>query len=272
MKIKKLCIIAGAGNLPQIAINEAEKNNIDYCVYSLIHDANATAFKSSRSEIPIRMVSAGRFNEILSFLTRDEITHVLFAGKIEKAGLLKNIRFNLQTLALLKKLKNQNDKSIFNLIASEMEKIGVRILKQDAFLKSLLLKPGEYSRKKPSSEDWENIRFGMKYAQDISALDIGQCVVVARKTLISVEAIEGTDETILRSGRYLGKHYGVVCKTMRKSQDTRFDVPTVSLTTLESMHTAQCKVLAVEAGRTFVVDQENFFKKINAYKMIFVVV
>ena len=115
----------------------------------------------------------------------------------------------------------------------------------------------------------EDIRYGMNFARIIAALDIGQTVVVANKTLLSIEAIEGTDEAIKRGASFAHNKNPVVCKVMRKNQDTRFDVPAVGLHTLEIMRKNNCRVLAIEAGHTFVVCQKTFFKKVNEYRMVF---
>lgn len=173
---------------------------------------------------------------------------------------------------MLKSIKDWNDKSIFNLVYQEFKKTGIEILDQKSFLKSLLCAPGIYSKRKPAKSELDNIEFGMNYAKKIAALDIGQTVVVANKTILSVEAIEGTDEAIKRGGAFARNKAGVVCKAMYKNQDTRFDVPAVGLQTLESMRASGCNVLAIEAKNTFVIDREKFIKKINDYKMVFAAV
>ena len=191
-------------------------------------------------------------------------------GKVHKKSLFKGFKFNLKTLLLLRKIKDWNDKSIFELVASEFKKINIEILEQDVFLKSLLCKPGIYSKKKPTKAQQSDINYGMDFARKIASLDIGQTVVVANKTLLAIEAIEGTDETIKRGCQYAYKSPAVVCKAIRKNQDTRFDVPTVGLDTLEAMRHGGCYILAIDANHTFVADQEKFFKKVNEYRMVFV--
>ncbi|MDH4261677.1 MAG: UDP-2,3-diacylglucosamine diphosphatase LpxI [Spirochaetia bacterium] len=273
MKIQNLCIIAGSGNLPLYALTEALKRNqekkMQIYVYVLDEDNKELLQSIEENKVAFRKISLGKFDEVLKKLKADKVTHVLFIGKVQKKNILKGIRFNLKTLMLLRKLKDWNDKSIFNLIAEELKKIKIEILKQELFLQSLLCTPGLYSKQKPSKSELTDINYGMEFAKKIAWLDIGQTVIVANKTLLAVEAIEGTDEAIKRACMYAVKNTAVVCKAIRKGQDTRFDVPTVGLHTIETMRQNACRILAVEAGHTFVVNQEQFFKKINEYKMVF---
>ncbi|MDH4199130.1 MAG: UDP-2,3-diacylglucosamine diphosphatase LpxI [Spirochaetia bacterium] len=269
---KQICIIAGSGNLPEYAVDEAIYGNLNFSVYFLEEKNIRLAGKLKKNGISFQVVHTGQFDEILKKLKNEKTDEVLIVGKIEKEKILKGIKFSLKTLRLLKQIRNWNDKSIFQLIASEFQKANITILRQDHFLKSLTLNPGIYSRKKPSKTDMENIGYGMEFAKKIAAQDIGQTVVVAAKMLLAVEAIEGTNEAIKRGGHYAHKKTTAVCKAMRKNQDTRFDVPTVGVDTVEIMHQSGCQILAVEAKRTFVMDRELFLKKINHYKMVFVAV
>jgi hypothetical protein len=276
MKIKNLGIIAGSGDLPRYAVDEAFKikkeRNIKFTVYFLNEESNVLAHGLTSRGIVCRKISLGKFDDVINRLKNDQISHVLIVGKIHKKNLLNDVRFNLKTLALLKKVKDFNDSSLFNLVSDEFKKVNVEILKQDDFLSSLLCAPGVHSKKKPTKSELADIDYGMNFAKKIAALDIGQTVVVANKTLLSVEAIEGTDEAIKRGGLYAGKKTAVVCKAMRKNQDTRFDVPAVGLHTLEAMRQSGCRVLAIEAKRTFVADRDKFIQKINEYKMVFIAV
>lgn len=272
MKIKKLGIIAGSGTMPQEAVHEAMARKLDFEIFPL-KEETVEPLKDLRGNLlKSKVISLGQFDKVLRELVKSGVSHVLFAGKIHKEKILKGIRFNLKTLALLKKLIDYNDKSIYNLVASEFEKEGINVIRQDKFYRSLVVAPGVYSKKKPDKQDIENIMFGMSYAKKIAALDIGQCVIVAGKFLIAVEAVEGTDETIRRSGKYLKKRNGIVCKAMRKNQDTRFDVASVGLSTFESMKASGCSILAIEANRTFVFDKDEFIRQIDKNKMILVVV
>ena len=272
MRIGKLCIIAGAGDLPEITILEAEERGLDFVVYVMDPENIALLAMLKIKNLDYSIVSLGKFDQVLKKLKNDKVSHAIIVGKVQKKNFLHWTKFNLKTLAMLAKMKDKIDASIFDFVAGAFDKIGVEIVNQELFLNHLLCKPGVYSKREPSKNELRDVEYGMSCAKKIAALDIGQSVVVAGRTLLAVEAIEGTDEAIKRGANYAGKKNAVVCKAMRKNQDTRFDVPSVGLQTLDVMRQNGCRVLAIEARHTFVIHQQEFFKKVNQYKMVFIAV
>ena len=119
----------------------------------------------------------------------------------------------------------------------------------------LLVREGVLTRRKPSAGELQDVRFGWSLARELGRLDIGQSVMVREKAVLAVEAIEGTDRAILRAGELCGRSGFVVVKVAKPKQDMRFDVPTVGRTTIEIMKQAGAKVLAIEAGRTILLDE-----------------
>jgi hypothetical protein len=120
----------------------------------------------------------------------------------------------------------------------------------------LLAPPGTLTKRKPTQTEDEDITFGWQVVKELGRLDIGQCVVVRNRTVLSLEAMEGTDETILRGGR-LAREKAVVVKVSKPNQDLRFDIPSVGLETVEVMSRVQASVLAVEAGKTLLFDKSD---------------
>ena len=102
----------------------------------------------------------------------------------------------------------------------------------------------------------DDIRFGWKMAKSLGQMDIGQCVVVRKRTVLAVEAIEGTDAAILRGGE-LAREKAVVVKVSKPNQDLRFDAPSVGLGTIRTLSRVKGAVLAVEAGKTLLFDKET---------------
>ena len=77
------------------------------------------------------------------------------------------------------------------------------------------------------------------------------------RAVIAVEAIEGTDECIRRAGQFCPQGGFTLVKVAKPQQDMRFDVPTIGIGTIESLLAARGKVLAIEAGKTIVIDQDQ---------------
>jgi hypothetical protein len=269
IKIKKLGIVAGSGELPGIAFQNALAQGVPVVVFLVAEENRLSAPVDYAGAEKVEFVSAGSFGKLLKLLKANQISHIILIGKIKKKLLFKNLLFDKITIKLLSQVKNWNDRNIFQSVAQEIEKVGVVLLSQGYFLNSLLLPPGIYSKKKPSSKDIENIAFGLYYARKIADLDIGQTVVVSQCSVIAVEGVEGTDQAIQRGGQLAGRNGAVVCKTQRKGQDLRFDIPTLGLNTLDAMHESGCNIIAMEAYRTFVVNPKKFIETVNKYGLIF---
>jgi len=140
-----------------------------------------------------------------------------------------------------------------------LEKEGITVNAATAYIKTILADKGTLTKTGPKAEEWEDIRFGTIIAKEIGRLDIGQCVIVKNRAVIAVEAVEGTDETILRGGR-LANGGAIVIKVCKPDQDTRFDLPTVGPTTIANMIETKARVLAIEAGLTVMIDKENMLR------------
>jgi DUF1009 family protein len=121
----------------------------------------------------------------------------------------------------------------------------------------LLVQAGTLTRRRPTAREEADIQFGWDLAREMGRLDVGQSVVVKERAVLAVEAIEGTDQAILRAGKLCPAGGFIVVKVAKPQQDMRFDVPTVGGSTIESMHQAGGRVLAIEAGRTILIDPEQ---------------
>src|SRR5262249_29485322 len=120
-------------------------------------------------------------------------------------------------------------------------------------------------RRPPSRAEESDITFGWELAKEMGRLDVGQSVAVKERAVLAVEAIEGTDRAIARAGELCPAGGFVVVKVAKPQQDMRFDVPTVGCATIESMYRAGGRVLAVEAGKTIVIDQDETVALANRY-------
>jgi DUF1009 family protein len=158
-------------------------------------------------------------------------------------------------LNLWRRIEKRLDDGILRAIAAELEAEGIAVLPSTAFLQELLAPSGVLTRRPPTADQRDDIIFGWELARQIGRLDIGQCLVVKDRTVLAVEAIEGTDQTIVRGGR-LGGAGAVVIKVCKPSQDTRFDLPSIGIGTIETMVSVKAAVLAVESGRALFFDRD----------------
>jgi DUF1009 family protein len=147
-------------------------------------------------------------------------------------------------------------------VAAELAKEGIEVVSSTLYLPELLAPQGCLTQRRPDKAEKADIDFGRHVAKELGRLDIGQCVVVRRKTVLAVEAIDGTDATILRGGE-LAKEKAVVIKMSKPGQDLRFDVPSVGLETVKVMSQVKASVLALEAGKTLIFDKPEMIAYAN---------
>jgi DUF1009 family protein len=203
-------------------------------------------------------VYLGELNRIFGVFRDAGVEKVVMAGKVPKTVLWKDpsvIRPDAQAIALLRKLEDRRDDSILGSIAEAIEQAGFPLLGQADLAPELWAPEGPIGSLSPSEEQWADIAFGWPIAKAIGRLDIGQTVVVRGRAVLALEAIEGTDAAI-RRGCALGEKGASVVKVAKPNQDPRFDVPTIGLDTLEVLIESGAGALAVEAGRTVILDRD----------------
>ncbi len=254
--MKKIGLIAGAGELPVEFAKSARKKKENLTVYGI----KGITDRKIQSIAPTRWLYLGQAQKLIDTMRQDQITDVVMLGKIEHYHLLTSIhRFDRRAREFFSSLIDRRAKSILEAVLKELEKEGFCPIDPSPYLTSLLAPEGIIAGENPPKYLMEDALFGLKIAKEIAQLDIGQTVVVKDKVVIAVEGLEGTDRCIIRGGE-LGGEGTVVCKVARKNQDMRYDVPVIGIKTLKSMKKAKAKLLVVESGKTFVIGSEELKK------------
>jgi DUF1009 family protein len=251
---KRIGLIAGTGDLPKIIASEAKAQG--YSVDAIALDPLADEDLSSYVDT-IRRVNVGKLGTIIDSLKNSGVACAVMAGKVPKSLLYKSrITPDLRAVKLLFSLKDRSDDTILLAIVNEIEKEGIRFLDIPSLSANLLTPEGVFTEESPSGDEWKDIAFGWRIAREIGRLDIGQTVVIKNQAVMAVEAIEGTDEAIRRGGM-LANGGAVVVKVSKPNQDMRFDVPVVGLDTIKTMIESGARVLAVEAGKSLMVNRKR---------------
>jgi len=253
MQDHPLGLVAGGGQFPLLCARAARKQGRR--VVAIAHNGETDALLSEEVD-QIEWVYLGQLGKLIKTLKKAGASEAIFAGSITKTRIFRDVRPDLRAIDLWRRLGNRLDDRILRSVAAELEQEGIRVLPSTFFLKELLVPPGVLTRCRPSESQWKDIHFGWRLAREIGRLDIGQCLVVKDRTVLAVEAIEGTDRTIRRGGQ-LGGPDAVVIKVCKPAQDTRFDLPSVGVGTIEQMVRVKASVLAVEAGRTLFFDRDS---------------
>jgi DUF1009 family protein len=166
--------------------------------------------------------------------------------------------------------RDNNDDALLGVLTDAFASEGIVFHPATDFAPELLVKVGQVTGRPPSAAQQADIGFGWDIAKQMGGLDIGQSVCVKDRAVVAVEAIEGTDSCILRAGELCKKGGFTVVKVAKPQQDMRFDVPVVGVRTLRTMVAAGAKVLAVEGGRTILLDNDEF-REFAAYHKLSVI-
>jgi DUF1009 family protein len=209
----------------------------------------------------------GKVGTLVKLLEKHNINKIVLLGKFEHKLLFSHL-LTLDSLALkiLKRAKDRRAQSLVKALMDELEEMGFEFIDPKPYLEELLAGKGTLNRLEPSNQAMEDGLFGFPIAKEIAQLDVGQTIVVKEGTVVSVEAMEGTQEAIYRAGKLAGKGCRVI-KVARKSQDFRIDVPTVGLDTLEALRHIKADALFLEAGKVYIVDKDKFLKLADKYKI-----
>jgi UDP-2,3-diacylglucosamine hydrolase len=251
MDKKKIGLVAGRGYLPLEVLSEIKKRSATSVVVGLKGEVDP---KISGLADHYQELATGHLGEIIGFLKSFDIQELVLAGKVTKETLFHG-GFDPVFLQLLQELPEKNDDAILKGVVNEFNKNGLPVAKQTDYLHHLLAEPGPIAGEITEDES-ADVKLGYRVAKAIGGLDIGQSVVVKRGVVLAVEAIEGTDQAIIRGGK-LGGPGTVVVKVSKPNQDERFDVPTIGKSTIKSMIIAQATVLGIEAQKTLITEDRK---------------
>ena len=259
----QLAIIAGNGVYPRVLARRARAAGVRK-ILALAFEGETDA-KLGQHVDEIRWLRVGQLNRMLSTLRDARITKAIMAGQIAPRNLF-DLHPDWRALLLLAKMRQRNAESIFRAIAGELNKIGVALLPATTFLEDFLAGKGLIAGPKLSRREKSDIDLGWDIAQKIAALDIGQTVIVKNGTVLAIEGFDGTNETIRRGGA-LGQGGAVMIKVAKLDQDMRFDVPVIGPETISAALEAKIRVIALEAGRTLLLEKEEVIRAAQSAKI-----
>ena len=253
-------IIAGAGAFPRHAAREAKRRGLSVVAFGLQGWADpALAGDVDRYE----EIDIGQLGGLIERLKTHRIRQAIMAGKVTKGILLDpRVRFDAEALKVLSTVKDASVNSVLGAIGQRLAAEGITLLDSSIFLRDCLCPAGVLTAQRPSPSEESDIQVGVQAARQLAALDIGQTVVVKARVIVAVEALEGTDAAIRRAASLAGAGT-VVVKTASPTQDMRFDLPVLGRQTIVVARETGVRVIAVEAGKTLLLDREALIAQAN---------
>jgi UDP-2,3-diacylglucosamine hydrolase len=259
---ENLGIIAGNGVYPRLIADAARKAGVKKIVAAAFTDETDQILRQHVDVL--EWMRVGQLGRLLKFFSGQGIHHAIMAGQIAPKNLF-DLRPDLKALTLLGKLRVRNAESIFAAIADELAKINIDLLPATTFLEDSLASPGLIAGPKLSSRQEHDVELGWSVAKEIARLDVGQTIIIKNGTIVAVEALEGTNEAIKRGGT-LAREGAVMVKVSKPNQDMRFDVPVIGVDTIRIAAESGVRVIAVEAGRTLLLQNDAIADLANRSK------
>jgi DUF1009 family protein len=247
-----LGLIAGNGRFPFLVAAAARRAGRRVVAVAVKEEASPDL---AGSVDEMHWVGLGQLGHCIEVLKAGGVSEAVMAGQVQHRRIFSGIVPDLKLAAILVRLAVKNTDSLIGGVADALSREGITLLPSTALLEDQMATAGAMSRRKPGGDERKDIAYGVRVARALSALDLGQTVVIKDRAAVALEAMEGTDEVIRRAGRLAGAGTTVV-KLAKPRQDMRFDVPVVGTRTLEAMREAGARTLALEAGRTLLLDRE----------------
>ena len=257
---ERIGLIAGNGRFPLVFAETARREGVE--VVAVAHRGETPA-EIAGLVAELTWIRVGELGKMIRTFKRAGVRRAVMAGGLAKPRHLADFRPDVRGAAFIAKTRSLKDDVLLRGVAAELEHDGIAVVESTLFLGALVPAAGTLTRAEPTAREWEDVRFGFAVAKDIGRWDIGQSVVVKGGAVLAVEGIEGTDAAIRRGGE-LGQGGVVVVKVSKPIQDLRFDVPAVGVTTVGVLREVGGRVLALEAGRTIMLDREALIAAADA--------
>jgi len=258
-----LGLIAGNGRFPFLAAAGARRAGRRVVALALREETEPAL---EREVDELHWISLGQLGKAIEILQRAGAREAVMAGQVQHRQLFSDIVPDLKLVGLLARLAFRNTDSLIGAVADALAREGITLLPSVAFLEDQLASLGPMTKRRPDAEQEKDVAYGERVARTLAGMDLGQTAVVKGRAAVALEAMEGTDETIRRAGRIAGPGTTVV-KVSKPRQDLRFDVPVVGPGTLDAMREAGARVLAIDAGRSLLLDRPVFLERAEAERV-----
>ncbi|MGB9258010.1 MAG: UDP-2,3-diacylglucosamine diphosphatase LpxI [Candidatus Korobacteraceae bacterium] len=268
----RIGLIAGNGKFPFLVLDAARSKGLEVVVAAIKEEAFPEI--EQHGAAAVYWLSLGELSKLIETFKRENITRAIMAGQVKHKQIFSSIKPDWRLAKLLLSISTRNTDSLIGGIAKVLADEGITLMNSTELLEPMLATEGVLTARAPSDSERTNITYGHAVADHLSRFDIGQTVVIAEAACVAVEAMEGTDATILRAGEImkspaLGKEPSTlsrsltVVKVAKPNQDMRFDVPVVGLHTIETMKQAGATCLAIDAGRCLLLDKDALLAAAN---------
>ncbi len=255
-------LIAGNGRFPVLVLEAARRAGIEVVAFGINEEA-------SREIEPLasrcHWISLGALSKLIELCHKERVTQVMMCGQVKHAKIFSSIVPDWRLVKLLASVETKNTDGLIGAVVKVLKDEGIELLDSTLLLKDLLAPEGILTRRKPNEDEQRDLDYGRKLAAALSAQDVGQSVAIAERACVAVEAMEGTDAMLRRAASLVeGKPLRIV-KGSRRRKHMLFDVPVVGPQTIDVMKETGTTALAIDAGRTLLIDRDEMIRRADEF-------
>jgi UDP-2,3-diacylglucosamine hydrolase len=273
----RLGLIAGNGKFPLLVLEAARAKGYEVVVAAIREEADPEI--ETHGAAAVHWLGLGELGKLITTFKAEGVSEAIMAGQVKHRQIFSAIRPDWRLAKLLLSLTTRNTDSLIGGVAKVLADEGIHLQSSTALLEPMLAQAGVLTRRAPSDQEETNITYGRAVAHHVARFDIGQTVVIAEAACVAIEAMEGTDEAILRAGALMQSLHGeastlsrslTVIKVAKPNQDMRFDVPVVGIHTIETMVRAGASCLALDANKCLMLEREKVIAAADAAQIAIV--
>ena len=253
-------LIAGNGRFPLLALESAQRLGLDVTVIAIEEEASSEVASMAPR---CHWISLGQLSKLIEILKNEDITEVVMCGQVKHAKIFSSIVPDWRLVKLLASLPSRNTDGLIGGVVKVLEGEGIHLRDSTWLLKPLLATAGAMTRRKADKEEMADVEYGCRVANALAGLDVGQAVAISERACVALEAMEGTDAMLRRAAGLVNGRRLALVKVARRREHLLFDVPTVGRSTIPVMRECGATVLAVETGRTLLLDRAEMLEAAN---------
>lgn len=251
-------LIAGNGRFPLLALEAARREGHEVVVVAIENEAAPEIAKVAPS---LHWIHVGQLGKLIDILKRERVSEVMMTGQVKHASIFSSITPDWRLLKLLTSLKEKNTAGLIGGVQKILRDEGIALVDSTRLLKPLLAPEGTLTRRKPDKDEEADIRYGRRIAAVLASADIGQSVAVSERACVAAEAMEGTDAMLRRAAALANGKPLRLIKASRGRAHLLFDVPVAGPTTIDVMVETGTTAMAVDAGRTLLLDKQEMLER-----------
>ncbi|MBV9301650.1 MAG: UDP-2,3-diacylglucosamine diphosphatase LpxI [Acidobacteriaceae bacterium] len=263
----RYAMIAGNGRFPLLALQTARREGHDVVVVAIEGEAAPEVAQHASS---LHWINIGQLGKLIDILKREQISEVMMAGQVKHVSIFSSLTPDWRLFKLLMSLKEKNTAALIGGIQKVLHEEGIELVDSTRLLKLFLAPEGVLTERKPDKEEEADIAYGRRIAAVLASVDIGQSVAISEKACVAAEAMEGTDAMLRRAATLTNGRPLRLVKASHGRAHLLFDVPVAGLATVEAMIETRTTAMAIDAGRTLLLDREEMLKRANDARLTIV--